>query len=316
MNRSSDPEALTLSIAAVERDTGLSKDTLRVWERRYGFPTPARDDGGERAYPLEQVERLRTIKRLLDAGHRPGRVVPMPESELRHLADATVDAPERRPLLPAVHDPVAPLLALIRGHDVDGLRHALSREAHRLGLMRFVDEVVAPLNTAVGDAWLRGQVAIFEEHLYTELLQSVLRQLRAAVPPPPPSATPRVLLGTLPGEPHGVGLLMVEATLALEGAQCFSLGVQTPAWDIVQAAAALRADIVALSFTGCSNPNQIVASLQELRAKLPPTTALWVGGGAPVLRRRVIDGVLALAELTELPAAVKTWRDAAPATRP
>lgn len=29
-----------LSIAAVERDTGLTKDTLRVWERRYGFPTP------------------------------------------------------------------------------------------------------------------------------------------------------------------------------------------------------------------------------------------------------------------------------------
>ena len=32
-----------LSIAAVERDTGLSKDTLRVWERRYGFPSPGRD---------------------------------------------------------------------------------------------------------------------------------------------------------------------------------------------------------------------------------------------------------------------------------
>ncbi|MBK8767339.1 MAG: MerR family transcriptional regulator, partial [Burkholderiaceae bacterium] len=38
-----DPSAstlITLSISAVERDTGLSKDTLRVWERRYGFPLP------------------------------------------------------------------------------------------------------------------------------------------------------------------------------------------------------------------------------------------------------------------------------------
>jgi hypothetical protein len=25
-------------ISAVERETGLSKDTLRMWERRYGFP--------------------------------------------------------------------------------------------------------------------------------------------------------------------------------------------------------------------------------------------------------------------------------------
>ncbi|NBW47360.1 MAG: MerR family transcriptional regulator, partial [Betaproteobacteria bacterium] len=66
----SDPSN-ALSIASVERDTGLSKDTLRVWERRYGFPQPTRDALGERAYPLEQVERLRLVKRLLDAGHRP-----------------------------------------------------------------------------------------------------------------------------------------------------------------------------------------------------------------------------------------------------
>ena len=39
----------TWSIAEVERETGLGKDTLRVWERRYGFPVPQRDRLGERA---------------------------------------------------------------------------------------------------------------------------------------------------------------------------------------------------------------------------------------------------------------------------
>ncbi len=53
MNDRNHAAVITLSIAAVERDTGLSKDTLRVWERRYGFPTPGRDTLGERAYPLE-----------------------------------------------------------------------------------------------------------------------------------------------------------------------------------------------------------------------------------------------------------------------
>ncbi|HRF13460.1 MAG TPA: MerR family transcriptional regulator, partial [Candidatus Accumulibacter phosphatis] len=62
-------------IAAVERDTGLSKDVLRVWERRYGFPAPCRDANGERSYPAEQVERLRLIKRLMDQGHRPGKLI-------------------------------------------------------------------------------------------------------------------------------------------------------------------------------------------------------------------------------------------------
>ena len=56
------------NIAAVERDTGLSKDVLRMWERRYGFPVPERDANGERRYPAAQVERLRLIKRLMDQG--------------------------------------------------------------------------------------------------------------------------------------------------------------------------------------------------------------------------------------------------------
>ena len=48
------------NIAAVERDTGLSKDVLRMWERRYGFPVPERDANGERLYPAAQgVEQQR-----------------------------------------------------------------------------------------------------------------------------------------------------------------------------------------------------------------------------------------------------------------
>ena len=65
------PDESLLGIAAVERDTGVSKDTLRVWERRYGFPAPVRDDNGDRLYPMSQVERLRLIRRLLDMGCRP-----------------------------------------------------------------------------------------------------------------------------------------------------------------------------------------------------------------------------------------------------
>ncbi|HTJ96057.1 MAG TPA: MerR family transcriptional regulator, partial [Rhodocyclaceae bacterium] len=49
------------NITAAERDTGLSKDLLRMWERRYGFPQPERDQHGERVYSLVQIERLRTI---------------------------------------------------------------------------------------------------------------------------------------------------------------------------------------------------------------------------------------------------------------
>ena len=62
---------LPMRIAEVERDTGLAKETLRVWERRYQFPRPERDELGERLYPFTQVEQLRVIRRLIDHGFRP-----------------------------------------------------------------------------------------------------------------------------------------------------------------------------------------------------------------------------------------------------
>ncbi|MDH4478245.1 MAG: MerR family transcriptional regulator [Rhodoferax sp.] len=308
MNERVRTERLTLSIAAVERDTGLSKDTLRVWERRYNFPVPGRDAQGERAYPLDQVEKLRLLKRLLDAGHRPGRVVPLSMADLDALASASGDAARPAPPPVLAPDDVQEHLALIRAHDARGLRRALLRLLARAGVTRFVLDVMGPLNVAVGDAWIRGQLEIFEEHLYSEVIQGVMRQALASVPEPRPEARPRVLLTTFPGESHGLGLLMAEAVLALDGADCLSLGVQTPLWDVVLAAQAYRADVVALGFTGVMNPNQVVDGLLELRSKLPESTALWAGGSAPVLHRRPLDGVLALASLQALPEALEAWR--------
>lgn len=309
MNELSSRSTLTLSIAAVERDTGLSKDTLRVWERRYDFPNPTRDGGGERAYPLDQVERLRLIKRLLDAGHRPGRVVRLSHEALQQLADAAGE-PEAAVKPEWDEAAVQEYLALVRRHDLPALRRQLMRDLTRVGLPRFLLGLLVPLNRAVGDAWLRGQVQVFEEHAFTEVLQGVLRQATSALPPPLHESSPRVLLSTLPGEPHGLGLLMVEAMLANEGAACVPLGVQTPVWDMVLAADAYRCDIVALGFSGCTNPNHTVEALQELRAKLPAGTAVWVGGSAPVLQRRRIDGVRVFDDLVGLPEAVADWRAA------
>lgn len=302
-----DLKPLTLAIAAVERDTGLSKDTLRVWERRYGFPQPERDARGERAYPLDQVEKLRLVKRLMDGGHRPGRLVPMPLEALLSLSERAADDGVRAGTDPAAPD-LRAFITLTRAHDMDALRRLLLQTQMRMGLARFVIDVVLPLNTMVGDAWMRGQLDVFEEHAYIECVHGVLRQALACLPEPAPLDRPRVLLTTLPGEPHGFGLLLAEALFALEGARVLSLGVQTPVWDISRAAAAYRSDIVALGFTGCMNPNQVVDGLTELRSKLPASVELWVGGSAPVLHRRSVEGVMPFASLQDIRPQLERWR--------
>lgn len=303
------PQLLTLSISAVERETGLSKDTLRIWERRYGFPSPHRDSAGERAYPIDQVRKLRLVRRLLDGGHRPGQVVALPEEALAQLCENIRPDGPAQDAAPSQELPdVRNWVGLLRRHDVEALRQRLTQAHMHLGLSRFVTEVVTPLNTQVGDSWMRGQLEIFEEHLYAETLQGVLHAALSQLPRPAADASPRVLLTTLPGDPHGLGLLMAQVLFALEGGACVSLGVQTPVWNIVLAAQALRSDIVALAFSGSMNPNQVVEDLGELRAKCPPPVAVWAGGAAPVLHRRPLPGVIVIASLRDIPAQVRAWR--------
>ena len=289
------------TIAAVERDVGLSKDVLRVWERRYGFPVPDRDSNDERLYPAWQVLRLRLIKRLMDRGHRPGRLVTASVNELEVLAASshgtTTDANSGS-------DELDKLFVLIRQHKAAAYLQAMQQRLARQGLRLFVHDTVAPLTVRVGLAWEQGRLQVFEEHLFTELTARVLRQAIATVPG---GSEPRVLLTTLPKEPHAMGLLMVEAVISLEGARCISLGTQMPLLEIVDAVAAHQVDVVALSFSAAFPARQVRALLEQLRAALPGTTELWAGG-AGVHKLAAPEGVVCMASLDNASAAVNGWR--------
>jgi DNA-binding transcriptional MerR regulator/methylmalonyl-CoA mutase cobalamin-binding subunit len=278
------------SIAAVERETRLSKDVLRVWERRYGFPQPERDANGERCYPAEQVERLRLMKRLMDQGHRPGSLAALAHEQLAALVTPVRAAPDAD----APDAAIAQLLAMIRAREPAAFQHALRQCLARQGLERFLGQTVGPLTTAVGEHWEDGSFDIFDEHFYTESAERLLRQAIADLPAA--RQGPRILLTTVPGEAHGLGLLMAESMFALEGATCIALGTETPLLDIARAAAAYGAGVVALSFSLAYARRQVSPVLAQLRQALPDGVELWAGG-AGVARLDAVTGVRLLPTL-------------------
>ena len=290
------------NISAVERETGLSKDVLRIWERRYGFPHPGRDENAERQYSADELAKLRAIKRLMDTGLRPGKLIPQSLADLNALAEKRVH-PRRDTLAPAMERDV---LTLLKAHDAAGLHATLANLLLRQGIQRFVLETVEPLNRAVGESWMRGELQVFEEHLYTEQLQLTLRGAINAFPRP--SGAPRILLTTVPGEQHGIGLLMVEALLSPEGAYCISLGTQTPFEDIRKAALAHKVQVVALSFSMAFPLRQVGDALATLRRQLPPAVALWAGGEMTRRLRKHLSGVQIIHEIGETLSTLKNWR--------
>jgi methanogenic corrinoid protein MtbC1 len=292
-----------LPIAAVEQATGIARATLRIWERRYGFPQPGRDGRGERTYPEDQVRKLQQVAALMELGHRPGRLVQMTDAQLASLEGAaTGDLEAARAALP--EDPV---LAPLRNHDPVALVLLLEESVRTMGLAGFVTERMPQMNAVVGQAWSCGGLEVFEEHLYTECVQQLLRVHIAGLPTPT-QGRPRVLLATLPEETHGLGLLMAQAVLALEGCACTSLGVRVPASQVVSACAGFRPDIVGVSFSACANPAHVHRALEQLRAELPASVALWAGGGSSALARRRFPGVQRVAHIREVPALVAQWR--------
>jgi DNA-binding transcriptional MerR regulator len=68
MAEESSLETLPLPIGELARRTGVSRDTLRFYERRGLLPAPARQANGYRLYAPETVERVLWLRRVLGAG--------------------------------------------------------------------------------------------------------------------------------------------------------------------------------------------------------------------------------------------------------
>jgi methanogenic corrinoid protein MtbC1 len=296
----------SLSIAAVEREIRLSKDVLRAWEKRYGFPAPERDANGERCYPTAQVERLRLIKRLIDQSYRPGSLMRLSAAELAALP------PRRTPRAPQedARDAVLrggaidTLLAMIK-RDPYAFEPAMRHELARHGLERFVYIFAVPLTSAFGQRWADGSFGVFDEHLYTEETARVLRQAIAALPRG--SEGPHILMTTLPGEPHALGLLMAEALFMLDGAACLSLGTETPLLDVAAATSSHGWDNIALSFSSAFPQRQVGSSLRQLRLASNSNVAIWAGG-ASIAVVAPINGVTLLPTLDSGRVALAEWR--------
>jgi len=282
------------SIGVVERDTGIGRDTLRVWERRYGFPEPVRNDKGERMYSAQQLRHLQRIRRLLDQGLRPGKLLPLDEDKLDEL--------EARLIAEIPNEPgadVQAVIAAIHCADAEKVNVLFRQQLEQHGMQKFILGLVIPLLATVGQLWASGQLQIFQEHFLSEQL---IRFLNAEIAKlQKNTAKPRVLLATLPGEEHTLGLLMVAAILSSHGITAINLGSEVPMEQIGAAVKQFRADIVGITFSGAYQYRNIRPHLIELRQLIPDDVEVWAGGEGVHRLRKLPQGITKIKSLDRLP---------------
>ena len=273
------PEPETYSIRVASRLSGISADTLRMWERRYGFPDPARLPNGNRVYSAESVQRLIVIARALDAGYRPREVVGKDMETLERMLSRS--AQQAAPVVGVTNEVWRPAMDAIIDSDVNTLRSRLRQLVATLGAKRFVTDAVSPLLVEIGRAWAAGSIDVRHEHLASEALTTQLRLLLASFEQAS-EGHPRVLVGTLPQEQHRLGMEMAALYLAAEGASIRMVGADTPADQLVEAAKQLGADVIALSVSASSDPMASGGYLHWMMAELPESIQVWIGGSNAV----------------------------------
>ena len=285
----------------IEQAIGLSREVLRKWELRYQFPVPERGPRGQRLYLEKDLPKLQLVKQLISLGMRPSKLIPLTLPKLQALLASKTEA--AGPC--GFNETVEKLLStLAPGSILGAVREYLAALIAVEGLAQFVEKRLPVFNQAVGDAWAAGRIGVHAEHHYTEAVLAVVQS--QLLGHRPTQAKHRILLTTPPGELHGLGLLGVQAALTLKGAECFNLGTQTPAPDVVQAVKDWDITLVAVSASVVLRPDLARAYAQALRRTLPKRCRLWVGGqGFAALQTVPIAGVKLFLDTAQ---AVKAWQ--------
>ena len=280
------PGGELFSIGELSRATGLSIDTLRVWERRYGRPVPVRLPSGHRRYTPADARWLRRVAEALARGHRPREVLATADEELDQLLGRPEPAQER-------FEPRR-LLQLAREWRGVELETALHAAYARVGPRGFLEEHIAPLLEAAGSSWADGALDVRHEHFLSHTVDDVLRGLRARLTID--AAAPVVVLAGLDGEQHGLGLQMAALLCASQGARPCQLGCGAPSAEIAAAATETGARGVGIGVSLANGGVQTERRIAELRLLLPATVRLAVGGGGARSPRRNPRGVDYLAD--------------------
>jgi len=292
-----------LSPGDAAQHTGLSTEVLRKWEQRFGFPVARRTPQGRRMLLASDLPRLQLLARGLRLGWRVSDLMPLSLPELEQLPNRRTRAsnpPNQRDALAAQ---VLDLLATPDG--LERLPAWLDQHIRNWGLGPFCTEVLPRLHQGVGLAWHQGQLAIHQEHAFSQTVETVLRHRLLQVPQR--HRPPAVVLATPRGELHGQGLLALLVLLRLAGAHAVDLGTNLPEAEVAAACRLHRAAILALSISSAASAPQVRKQIRTLLALLPPDTQIWVGGQGSQALRLLQEPRLSLFVTTQ--AAAQRWQE-------
>jgi MerR family transcriptional regulator, light-induced transcriptional regulator len=264
------PTSAWMRIGELSRRVGVSTDTLRVWERRYGVLKPRRTPGNARLYSAVDEARVRLMQRYINQRVPPAQAAQLSLAARFKLSGGSRADPRETDLI----RPAAQLRHALDRFDEAGADQALEQLLSEYSVLVIMRRVLLPYLRDVGERWARGETTVAQEHFASNFVMFRLATLSRGWDR---GLGPRALLACAPDEEHTIGLICFGIALHKHGWRIAYLGASTPPEMLKVAAAELRPDLI----TVCAYlPERLTPALDGLREVAEEWRLALAGPGA------------------------------------
>jgi DNA-binding transcriptional MerR regulator/methylmalonyl-CoA mutase cobalamin-binding subunit len=294
----STPDSAQYLISTVSKRSGVKSDLVRAWERRYQAVTPTRTTGGHRVYTDQDIARLKLLNQATSNGHSISQIAQFSLDELKkllkdepinNLADTYKDTKSVTERVYLAEDYIKKCYASILAFDARELESHFENAIVELGAQSFIEHLLEPLLTMIGDRWKTGELRPVHEHMASSIIRSLTYILRNNSPCAPNA--PKMIVSTPIGQLHELGALLAAIIAELKGWQVTYLGANLPSEEIAAAVKFTNARAVTISISFCTDDHVVPKEIRRLKKLIGNDVALIVGGRAASHFKPVLDEV-------------------------
>ena len=285
-------------IGTVSKRSGVKSDLVRAWERRYQAVKPTRTDGGHRVYTDQDIARLKLLNQATSHGHSISQIAQFSLDELKKLLNeedaqtypsvnhSTLFAGDKKFL---AEDYIEKCYAAVLAFDARQLESHFENAIVELRSQDFIEYLLTPLLTRIGERWKTGELRPIHEHMTSSVIRSLTYILRNNNPCP--ANAPRMIVSTPIGQLHELGALLAAIMAELSGWQVTYLGANLAAEEIAAAAKFTHAKAVTISISFSVDDHVVPREIRRLRKLIGNDVALIVGGRSACHYEAVLDEV-------------------------
>jgi MerR family transcriptional regulator, light-induced transcriptional regulator len=263
----------TFRINHVAKITGISKEVLRVWEKRYRLLSPERSTNRYRLYSEKDVELLLFLRKEMEQGQSIGELASLGiDGILTRIKQSKINKP-----ISLTRDQILwELERYLLEFDTTCFEKRLNDLRILMPFEEFFHKILVPLQIRVGELWTNDEIDISIEHYVTAQAQQKISTAMSSITAD--NKGPKVIIACPSWDLHEIGAQMLSYYCLVWKCRVIYLGANLPLESLINFSFINKPDIILLSCTTNISENMSRFYFERLISKTLSICPVWAGG--------------------------------------